>query len=196
MLKRVFDILSSVTAITFLSPLFLIIGLLIVFNSKGGFFYKQLRIGKNGKSFYLLKFRSMQTGADNHGLLTIGERDARITRVGYFIRKYKIDEFPQLINVIAGDMSLVGPRPEVPIYVNLYTEEQKQVLTVRPGITDYASIQYRNENEILGKAKNPEQIYIKEIMPAKLALSLKYIQDQSLLTDIKILVKTIFSLQY
>jgi lipopolysaccharide/colanic/teichoic acid biosynthesis glycosyltransferase len=196
MLKRVFDILSSVTAITFLFPLFLIIGLLIVLNSKGGFFYKQLRIGKNGKSFYLLKFRSMQIGADNHGLLTIGARDARITRVGYFIRKYKIDEFPQLINVLAGDMSLVGPRPEVPIYVNLYTEEQKQVLKVRPGITDYASIQYRNENEILGKAKNPEQMYIKEIMPAKLALSLKYIKDQSLLTDIKILAKTISSLQY
>ncbi len=163
-------------------------------NSKGGVLYKQLRIGKNGKIFYLLKFRSMQIGSDKQGLLTIGAKDSRITHIGHFIRKYKLDELPQLLNVLAGDMSLVGPRPEVPAYVSLYTEEQKQVLTVKPGITDYASIEYRNENEILGNAKNPEQMYIKEIMPAKLALNLKYINDQSLLTDIKILIKTISSL--
>lgn len=194
MLKRVFDILSSITAIGFLLPLLLIIGLAIVLNSKGGVLYKQLRIGKNGKIFYLLKFRSMQIGSDKQGLLTIGAKDSRITHIGHFIRKYKLDELPQLLNVLAGDMSLVGPRPEVPAYVSLYTEEQKQVLTVKPGITDYASIEYRNENEILGNAKNPEQMYIKEIMPAKLALNLKYINDQSLLTDIKILIKTISSL--
>ncbi len=133
----------------------------------------------------------MRTGADKKGLLTVGGRDSRITRMGYFIRKYKIDELPQLLNVLFGDMSLVGPRPEVRKYVDLYNEKQKQVLSVKPGITDYASIEYSNENELLGKAKNPEQVYIEEIMPAKLKLNLKYIDEQGIRTDLEIIIKTI-----
>lgn len=132
----------------------------------------------------------MRTGADKKGLLTVGGRDSRITRMGYFIRKYKIDELPQLLNVFLGDMSLVGPRPEVRKYVDLYNEKQKQVLSVKPGITDYASIEYSNENELLGKAENPEQVYIEEIMPTKLKLNLKYIDEQGIITDLKIIFKT------
>ncbi len=133
----------------------------------------------------------MRTDADKNGLLTVGGRDPRITPIGYYLRKYKIDELPQLLNVLKGDMSLVGPRPEVRKYVNLYNKEQKAVLTVRPGITDYASIEYSNENEILGKAENPEQVYIDEIMPAKLKLNLKYIAEKSLATDFKIIFRTL-----
>lgn len=190
-MKRLFDIIFSLLGLVVLLPFFLIISLIIVIDSRGGIFYKQERVGKNELSFLLFKFRSMKTNADKQGLLTVGGRDSRITRVGYFIRKYKIDELPQLINVFIGDMSLVGPRPEVRKYTNLYNEEQKKVLTVKPGITDYASIEYSNENEILGKAENPEQTYITEIMPAKLKLNLKYINEQGLGTDIKIIFKTI-----
>ncbi len=164
---------------------------MVMIDSSGGIFYKQERVGKDSRIFLLFKFRSMRTNADKNGLLTIGGRDSRITRMGYFIRKYKIDELPQLINVLLGDMSLVGPRPEVQRYVNLYNNEQKKVLTVKPGITDYASIEYSNENELLGKAENPEQVYINEIMPAKLKLNLKYIAEQGIVTDFKIILKTI-----
>jgi len=191
MLKRIFDIFFSFIGLVILLPFFIIIGLLIVIDSPGGVFYKQGRVGKNGIDFYLFKFRSMRTGADKKGLLTVGGRDSRITRMGYFIRKYKIDELPQLLNVFLGDMSLVGPRPEVRKYVDLYNKEQKQVLSVKPGITDYASIEYSNENELLGKAENPEQLYINEIMPAKLKLNLKYIDEQGIITDLKIIFKTI-----
>lgn len=191
MVKRIFDIVFSFIGLVLLLPFFIIIALLIVIDSPGGVFYKQARVGKNGIDFYLFKFRSMRTGADKKGLLTVGGRDSRITRMGYFIRKYKIDELPQLLNVFLGDMSLVGPRPEVRKYVDLYNEEQKQVLSVKPGITDYASIEYSNENEILGKAENPEQVYIDEIMPAKLKLNLKYIAEQGIITDLKIIIKTI-----
>jgi lipopolysaccharide/colanic/teichoic acid biosynthesis glycosyltransferase len=191
MLKRIFDIFFSFIGLVILLPFFIIIALLIVIDSPGGVFYKQARVGKGSIDFYLFKFRSMRTGADKKGLLTVGGRDSRITRMGYFIRKYKIDELPQLLNVLLGDMSLVGPRPEVRKYVDLYNEKQKQVLSVKPGITDYASIEYSNENELLGKAKNPEQVYIEEIMPAKLKLNLKYIDDQGLITDLKIIFKTI-----
>lgn len=190
-MKRLFDIFFSFTGFLILLPFFLLISLLILFDSKGGIFYKQLRVGKNGADFYLFKFRSMRTDADKKGLLTVGGRDPRITRIGYYLRKYKIDELPQLINVLTGDMSLVGPRPEVRKYVNLYNEEQKKVLRVQPGITDYASIEYSNENEILGKAENPEQVYIDEIMPAKLKLNLKYIAEKSLMTDLKIILRTL-----
>ncbi len=190
-MKRLFDIIFSLLGLVILLPFFLIISLIIVIDSRGGVFYKQERVGKNELSFLLFKFRSMKTNADKQGLLTVGGRDSRITRVGYFIRKYKIDELPQLINVFIGDMSLVGPRPEVRKYTSLYNEEQKKVLTVKPGITDYASIEYSNENGILGKAENPEQTYITEIMPAKLKLNLKYINEQGLGTDIKIIFKTI-----
>jgi lipopolysaccharide/colanic/teichoic acid biosynthesis glycosyltransferase len=147
-------------------------------------------VGKNGKDFYLFKFRSMRTDADKKGLLTVGGRDPRITRMGYYLRKYKLDELPQLLNVLIGDMSLVGPRPEVRKYVNLYTTEQQQVLQVQPGITDYASIEYSNENELLGKAADPEKVYIEEIMPAKLKLNLKYIAEKGLITDLKIIFRT------
>lgn len=191
MLKRIFDIFFSFIGLVILLLFFIIIALLIVIDSPGGVFYKQARVGKNSIDFYLFKFRSMRTGADKKGLLTVGGRDSRITRMGYFIRKYKIDELPQLLNVFLGDMSLVGPRPEVRKYVDLYNEEQKQVLSVKPGITDYASIEYSNENEILGKAENPEQVYIDEIMPAKLKLNLKYIAEQGIITDLKIIIKTI-----
>lgn len=191
MLKRIFDIFFSCIGLVILLPFFIIIGLLLVIDSPGGVFYKQARVGKNNIDFYLFKFRSMRTGADKKGLLTVGGRDSRITRMGYFIRKYKIDELPQLLNVFLGDMSLVGPRPEVRKYVDLYNEKQKQVLSVKPGITDYASIEYSNENELLGKAENPEQVYIDEIMPAKLKLNLKYIDEQGISTDLKIIFKTI-----
>ncbi|HEX8516319.1 MAG TPA: sugar transferase, partial [Bacteroidia bacterium] len=172
----------------------LVISLIIVIDSKGGVFYKQVRVGKDGKDFKLFKFRSMRTNADKSGLLTVGGRDNRITRVGYYIRKYKVDELPQLINVLLGDMSLVGPRPEVRKYVNLYNAEQLKVIGVKPGITDYASIEYSNENEILGKAADPEKVYIEEIMPAKLKLNLKYIQEQGVGTDVKIILRTIFKI--
>lgn len=191
MLKRLFDIIFSSIGAIILLPFFLIIALLIIIDSPGGVFYKQIRVGKGNIDFYLLKFRSMRTDSDKKGLLTIGGRDSRITRMGYFIRKYKIDELPQLINVILGDMSLVGPRPEVRKYVEMYSQEQKKVLSVKPGITDYASIEYSNENELLGKAKDPEAVYIHEIMPAKLKLNLKYIAEQGIVTDLKIIFRTL-----
>lgn len=189
-MKRLFDIFFSFFGFILLSPFFLLICLLVVLDSKGGAIYKQVRVGKNGKDFYMYKFRSMRTDADKKGLLTVGGRDPRITRVGYFIRKYKIDEFPQLVNVLKGDMSLVGPRPEVRHYVNMYSEEQKKVLSVRPGITDYASIEYSKENELLAKSADPEKTYIEEVMPAKLRLNLKYMEEKGMLTDIKIIFRT------
>lgn len=189
-MKRIFDILSSVLALIVLMPIFLIIGIWISLDSKGGVFYKQIRVGKNEKEFELLKFRSMRKNADKSGQLTIGN-DKRVTRSGKFIRKTKFDEFPQLINVIKGEMSIVGPRPEVPKYTALYSNDQKKVFSVRPGLTDYASLEYFDEQRILGDSDDPEQSYIKEVMPAKLALNLRYIIDQSLLTDLKIIFKTI-----
>lgn len=191
MLKRLFDLFFSLIGLVILLPFFVIIGLIIVIDSRGGIFYKQVRVGKNGKNFGLYKFRSMKIDADKKGLLTVGGRDPRITNIGYYLRKYKLDELPQLINVFIGDMSLVGPRPEVRKYVDLYNIEQQQVLSVKPGITDYASIEYFNENELLGKSENPEEIYTNEIMPAKLALNLKYINEYSTLTDVKIILTTI-----
>lgn len=190
-LKRAFDIFFSVLGIILLSPFLLLISLWIVADSRGGIFYKQLRVGKNDTDFFLFKFRSMRSDADKKGLLTVGGRDPRITRAGYYLRKYKMDELPQLLNVLKGDMSLVGPRPEVRKYVSLYNSEQKKVLSVQPGITDYASIEYSNENEILGRAVNPEQVYIEEIMPAKLQLNLRYIAEKSLATDLKIIFRTL-----
>lgn len=191
MLKRIFDIFFSFLGLVILFPFLVIISIMIATDSCGGIFYKQSRVGKNNVDFYLFKFRTMRTGSDKKGLLTVGGKDSRITSIGYFIRKYKIDELPQLLNVFLGEMSLVGPRPEVRKYVNLYNEQQKQVLSVKPGITDYASIEFSNENELLGKAENPEQVYIEEIMPAKLILNLKYIAEQGIITDLKIIFKTI-----
>lgn len=193
-MTRFFDILFSFFGLLILSPLLLIIWLLIVLTSKGGGFYTQVRVGKGGIDFLLYKFRSMRIGADKRGLITVGGRDPRITNVGYFIRKFKIDELPQLFNVLKGDMSLVGPRPEVRKYVDLYTDEQKRVLSVRPGITDYASIEYVNENELLGKAENPDEVYINQIMPDKIRLNMKYIDNQSVKEYFKIIFLTIFKI--
>lgn len=177
---RLCDIVFSAIGLLLLSPLFLIVYILIRCESKGGGFYCQQRVGKDGRMFDLYKFRSMRTGSDKKGLITVGGHDSRITRMGYFIRKYKIDELPQLWNVLKGDMSLVGPRPEVKKYVDLYTEEQRRVLSVRPGITDYASIEYVDENEILGKAEDPDRVYVEEIMPAKIKLNMRYIENRNL----------------
>ena len=191
---RFCDIVFSAIGLLLLSPLFLIIYILIRCESKGGGFYCQQRVGKDGRMFGLYKFRSMRTGSDKKGLITVGGHDSRITRMGYFIRKYKIDELPQLWNVLKGDMSLVGPRPEVKKYVDLYTEEQRRVLSVRPGITDYASIEYVDENEILGKADNPDRVYVEEIMPAKIKLNMRYIENRSLKEYFKIIGLTFINI--
>ncbi len=160
--------------------------------SKGGVFFKQVRVGKDGKPFKLIKFRSMYVNSDKKGLLTVSGRDSRVTKVGYFIRKFKLDELPQLINVLKGDMSLVGPRPEVPKYVELYTDEQKEVLSVKPGITDPASIKYRNENDLLADADNPEKFYIEKVMPEKIQISIDYIRKRNFFSDIKVILETFF----
>ena len=188
---RFFDILFSTIGLLVLSPLFLIIYIIIIIESKGGGFYSQTRVGKNGIPFAIYKFRSMRTDADKHGLITVGGRDPRITRIGYYIRKYKIDELPQLWNVLVGDMSLVGPRPEVQKYVDLYTEEQRKVLSVRPGITDYASIEYVDENILLAKSDDPDRTYIEVVMPAKIKLNMKYINNKSLKEYFKIIFLTL-----
>jgi len=191
MLKRLFDILASSLGLLLLGPLFLCLAIAVKVDSSGPVFYRQIRIGRNQRSFSLFKFRSMAIGSDAKGLLTVGGRDSRITRVGYFIRKYKLDELPQLINVFKGDMSLVGPRPEVPRYVAMYSADQLRVLSVRPGITDYASLKYFSENEMLAASANPEKTYIEEIMPAKLKINLEYVDNRSIFTDIKIVLLTL-----
>ena len=189
-MTRFFDIFLSSIGLIILSPALLVIYILIKLGSKGPGFYSQKRIGKDGKPFNLLKFRSMRIGADKGHLITVGGRDSRITQVGFFLRKYKLDELPQLFNVLKGDMSLVGPRPEVEKYVRLYTPEQRVVLNVRPGITDYASIAFSNENEILGQAEDPEKMYIEEIMPKKIEQNLRYINNHSLSQYFKIIFLT------
>jgi lipopolysaccharide/colanic/teichoic acid biosynthesis glycosyltransferase len=191
MLKRCFDILFSALGLVALSPLFFVLAVLVGLSSPGGVFYRQLRVGRYGKDFRLYKFRSMRPDSDSKGLLTVGGRDPRITRIGYFLRKYKLDELPQLINVLIGDMSLVGPRPEVRKYVSLYNQQQMRVLELRPGITDYASLEYFSENDLLATSSEPEKTYIEEIMPAKLALNQRYINEAGLATDIKIIFKTV-----
>ena len=186
-MKRALDIVIAFIILVFFLPLGLLISLLIVLESKGGVFYKQERVGLNGKPFGLLKFRSMRPYADKLGQLTVGERDPRVTNTGYFIRKYKLDEFPQFINVLIGDMSIIGPRPEVKKYVDLYTDEQRAILNVKPGITDYASIEYFDESRLLGESENPEQTYVQEIMPAKLILNKKYLDNPTIFHDLKIM---------
>lgn len=181
----------SILAIVLLLPFYLVIALFIVLDSKGGVFYKQLRVGKGNKDFSLFKFRTMRKDAHKQGLLTVGGRDARITKVGYFLRKYKLDELPQFINILLGDMSFVGPRPEVRKYVDMYNEEQLHVLDVKPGLTDYASIEYMDENDLLAQSSEPEKTYIEEIMPTKLEHNMRYIQDQGMTTDLKIIFRTL-----
>lgn len=190
-MTRLFDILFSFAGLVVLSPILLVVYILIRMESPGGGFYRQQRVGKDGKMFGLLKFRSMRTGSDKQGLITVGGHDSRITRIGYFIRRYKIDEFPQLLNVLKGDMSLVGPRPEVKKYVDMYTAEQRRVLSVKPGITDYASIEYADENEILGRADDPDKAYVEQIMPDKIRLNMRYIENHNSREYFKIIFLTI-----
>lgn len=190
-MKRAFDFLFSLFILTLFFPIGLIISVLILFGSPGGIFYRQERIGKNGIPFKLYKFRSMRVNAEASGKLTVGMKDPRITSVGVFIRKYKLDEFPQFINVLKGDMSIVGPRPEVHEFVALYSDTQQKVLEVKPGITDYASIEYFNENELLASSDNPKRTYVEKIMPDKLALNQKYLTNPTLAHDLKIIFMTI-----
>lgn len=191
MIKRIFDIICSGLGLIALSLVFLIIAIRIKTGSDGPIFFKQIRVGEKGKEFEILKFRTMVVDAEKLGRqITVGN-DSRITKIGAFLRKYKLDELPQLINVFKGDMSLVGPRPEVPRYVNMYNEEQRKVLEVKPGITDLASIRYRDENELLGKAENPDEFYINTIMPDKLALNVEYIKKSNVFFDIYIIIQTI-----
>lgn len=190
MLKRIFDIILSLFGLIILLPFMLIIAIFIKLDTKGPIFFKQLRVTKNGREFKIFKYRTMKVGSDKYSQITIGE-DSRITKVGSFLRRYKLDEIPQLINVLIGDMSLVGPRPEVPKYVALYTDEQKEILKARAGITDYASIEFSNENDLLASEENPEKAYIEKIMPKKIELNKKYLSEISILTDIKIILLTI-----
>ena len=189
-MKRLFDIIASACGLLVLSPIFLVMAIWIKINSVGPVFYRQVRVGRHNQDFRIFKFRSMRVGADKGSLVTIGGRDPRITRSGYFIRKYKLDEIPQLINVLKGDMSLVGPRPEVRHYVDYWTPEQLHVLDVRPGITDPASIKFRNENELMEKADDPEDYYIHVIMQEKIRLYLEYVKNASFLYDIQLIFKT------
>ena len=189
-MKRFFDIVASGCGLLVLLPLFLVIAIWIKLDSKGPVFYRQVRVGRHNKDFRIIKFRSMRVGADKGSLVTIGGRDPRITRSGYFIRKYKLDELPQLINVFIGQMSIVGPRPEVRHYVDYWTKEQLHVLDVRPGITDPASIKFRNENELMEKADNPENYYINVIMQEKIRLYLEYVDKVGFWYDIKLIFKT------
>lgn len=190
MMKRFFDIVASGCGLLVLLPLYLVIAIWIKLDSKGPVFYRQVRVGRHNKDFRIIKFRSMRVGADKGSLVTIGGRDPRITRCGYFIRKYKLDELPQLINVFIGQMSIVGPRPEVRHYVDYWTKEQLHVLDVRPGITDPASIKFRNENELMEKADNPENYYINVIMQEKIRLYLEYVGKVGFWYDIKLIFKT------
>lgn len=189
-MKRFFDIVASLLGLIVLSPLLLVVAIWVKLDSEGPVFFRQVRVGRYNKDFRIFKFRSMRVGSDKGSQVTIGGRDPRVTRSGYFIRKFKIDELPQLINVLVGDMSLVGPRPEVRHYVDYWTPEQMRVLDVRPGITDPASIRFRNENELLAKAKNPEKYYVEVIMPQKIKLYLEYVNQASFWYDLKLILQT------
>jgi lipopolysaccharide/colanic/teichoic acid biosynthesis glycosyltransferase len=194
--KRLFDIIFSALGIIILSPIFLLLWFTIKLESHGPALFMQTRVGKNNKDFKLIKFRSMYLNSESFGQLTVGMRDPRITNVGYTLRKYKLDELPQLLNVLKGDMSLVGPRPEVRKYVNMYTPQQMKVLEVNPGITDYASIQFINENQLLANAENPDEYYINNIMPKKLEMNLQYIKSNNPFKDISLILKTIFRIMF
>ena len=189
-MKRLFDIVASGMGLVVLSPLFLVLAIWIKLDSKGPVFYRQVRVGYKNKDFRIFKFRSMRMGADKGSLVTIGGRDPRVTKSGYWIRKFKLDELPQLINVFIGDMSLVGPRPEVRHYVDYWTPEQMHALDVRPGITDPASIKFRNENELMEKAEDPEKYYIEVIMQEKIKLYLEYVEEHNFFYDLGLIFKT------
>ena len=194
MLIRLLDIVLSLLGLIFLLPIFLILAVWMKFDSQGSIFFRQIRVGKDGRDFRIYKFRTMIVNAEKMGIITIGERDPRITNSGYFLRKYKLDELPQLINVLKGEMSFVGPRPEVRKYVKMYNQEQLKILTVKPGITDYASIEYINEDEILGKSSDPEKTYIEEIMPQKIKYNMKYINNKTVIEYFKIIFLTIIKI--
>ena len=194
MIKRIFDLVFSIFAILGLFGVFLLISFLVKLSSSGPIIYKQLRVGRGGKNFNILKFRTMYLNSEEKGLLTIGSKDARVTKIGYFLRKYKLDELPQVVNVFIGNMSVVGPRPEVRRFVDLYNKDQLKVLCVKPGITDIASIEFRNENDLLASSGDPEKYYIEMIMPKKLDINMKYLRNRSLLKDIEIVLLTIKSI--
>lgn len=190
-MKRAFDLTASLIGVAILLPLFVVVAVLIFFGDGWPVLFKQTRVGLNGAPFKVLKFRTMYKDAERAGQLTVSGRDPRITPSGYFLRKYKLDELPQLFNVIKGDMSLVGPRPEVPAYVELYTNDQKRVLSVKPGITDAASLEFINENELLADADDPQKYYKEVILPRKLGLQLNYVDQRSFMGDLSIIVKTV-----
>lgn len=194
MLKRILDIIFSISLLIALLPLFLIIIFLINLETTGGTFYTQIRVGKFNANFKIIKFRSMYVGADLKGYLTVGDKDARITKVGYFLRKYKLDELPQLINILKGEMSFVGPRPEVRQFIDLLDKDQLEMLSVRPGLTDFASLKYVNESEILRESDDPERKYIEDILPEKVRLGIDYIKRSNLYLDIKLVFMTIFQI--
>jgi lipopolysaccharide/colanic/teichoic acid biosynthesis glycosyltransferase len=189
--KRIFDIVFSAVMLLILLPLMFILALAILIDSPQGIFFGQIRVGKNGREFKMWKFRTMKPNSEKFGQLTVGARDTRITRVGFWLRKYKVDELPQLWNVFTGDMSMVGPRPEVPRYVALYNTEQKEVLSIRPGITDYASLLYFEESTLLAQSADPESTYINEVMPAKLKLNLDYLGKRTFSNDLSIIIDTV-----
>lgn len=190
-IKRIFDFTVSSIGIIIISPILLVISILIKLDSKGPILFKQIRVGKNGKPFKIFKFRTMVVDAEKKGMqITVG-RDSRTTKSGHVLRKTKLDELPQLFNVLTGEMSFVGPRPEVSRYVEMYDENQKSILKVRPGITDLASIKYRNENDLLAKSLDPEATYINEIMPKKIELNIEYLKNMSVLYDIKLIIRTV-----
>lgn len=190
---RFFDVLIAVFILIFLSPVLLVVALLIKLSSKGPIIFRQLRVGRNNSDFTLFKFRTMYLDTAYKSTLTVGNRDKRITRVGYFLRKYKIDELPQLYNVLRNDMSIVGPRPELRKYVEMYTCEQRRVLMIKPGITDYASIRFRHENELLAIQSDPEAFYINEVLPVKIQLNGQYATERSLRVYFVIIFNTLLS---
>jgi len=191
MLKRLFDILFSIIGLALIFPVLFLISILIKLDSKGPVFFVQGRVGKHNKDFNIYKFRTMEIESAKKGNLTLGNNDSRVTKIGYFLRRYKIDELPQLINIIKGDMSFVGPRPELRYYVNFYKEEDLEIFKIRPGITGLASLKYRNEVELLKKAKDPEAFFIKTIIPDKLKYNKEYISKKSILFDLKLIGLTI-----
>ena len=189
--KRVFDFTASLFGLVLLFPVFVVIAFLIKVSDGGKVFFRQTRVGQNGKPFKIYKFRTMVEGAERMGAQVTKEDDPRITKIGRFLRKYKLDELPQLINVLKGEMSLVGPRPEVPKYVNFFKEDYKEILKVKPGITDFASLEYKDENVLLKGTENPEEVYLKEVLPKKIEYYKKYVREMSFLTDLKLILRTV-----
>ncbi len=194
MVKRIFDLMAAASGLLVLSPVFLVIAGAIVLGDGGAVFYRQIRVGRRGSRFRIWKFRTMRRDADRMGPGITVAGDARVTRVGRLLRRYKLDELPQLINVVTGDMSLVGPRPEIPHYVALYTPAQRRVLEVRPGITDPASLRYRNEEQLLAQALDPERHYREYCLPTKLTLNLEYLRTAGLFSDLKVIFLTLRAL--